>query len=59
MGMATPEEVNTDLKVVREALGLEDCANESAEAEALTEVEATLKPVLDQTWHTGRKGNRT
>jgi L-galactose dehydrogenase len=59
MGMATPEEVNTDLKVVREALDLEPCSNEAAEAAALKEVEVTLKPVLDQTWHTGRKGNRT
>jgi predicted aldo/keto reductase-like oxidoreductase len=59
MGMATPHEVEEDLKVVKEALGLIPCADEDAESAALGEVQALFEPLQGQTWHTGRHNNRT
>ena len=48
-----------DCQVVREALGLLPCSSEGAEQEALDEVQKVLKPVMNQTWLTGRQNNRT
>ena len=59
MGMATPHEVETDLRVVREALGLSKGDNDEGDAKALKEIQAVFEPVKDQTWHTGRHNNRT
>ena len=59
MGMATPHEVEEDLQVVREALGLVPSANEKQEQAALSKIEALFEPIKDQTWHTGRHNNRT
>ena len=59
VGMATPQEVKTDLQVVKEALGLLPCPTEAQDEAALQEVQANLKPLLNQTWHTGRHNNRT
>ena len=59
MGMATPNEVAHDVHVVRQALGLEDNPNARVEDEATQEIEALFKPVLNQTWKTGRDNNRT
>lgn len=59
MGMATPHEVEEDLQVVREALGLVPSPNEAQEEAALREIQALFGPVKDQTWHTGRHNNRT
>ena len=59
MGMVTPDEVAHDVKVVRQALGLDESLNASAEDEATQEIEALFKPILNQTWKTGRDNNRT
>jgi len=59
MGMVTPDEVAHDVKVVRQALGLDESPNASAEDEATQEIEALFKPILNQTWKTGRDNNRT
>lgn len=59
MGMATPQEVEEDLKVVREALELTDSPAADVEAEALSEVQKLFEPVKNQTWLTGRQDNRT
>lgn len=59
MGMATPHEVDTDLRVVREALGLQKGVNDNGDKKALQEIQAVFEPVKDQTWHTGRHNNRT
>jgi len=59
MGMATPHEVEEDLQVVREALGLVTSTNEAAENTALEEVQGLFAPLQGQTWHTGRHNNRT
>ena len=59
MGMATPHEVEEDLQVVREALGLVPAPNEAQEQAALKEIKALFEPIKDQTWHTGRHNNRT
>ena len=59
MGMATPHEVEEDLQVVREALGLVTSPNEAQEQAALKEIQALFEPIKDQTWHTGRHNNRT
>ena len=59
MGMATPHEVEDDLQMVREALGLVPSKNEEAENAAMSEVQALFKPLQGQTWHTGRHNNRT
>ena len=59
MGMATPHEVEADLQVVREALGLVQSPQQAAEEETLAKCQAVLKPYMSQTWHTGRHNNRT
>ena len=57
--MATPDEVAHDVRVVRQALGLDDSPNASAEDEAAKEIEALFKPIMNLTWKTGRENNRT
>lgn len=59
MGMATPQEVEADLQVVKEALGLIQSPRQAAEEETLAKCQAVLKPHMGQTWHTGRHNNRT
>ena len=59
MGMATPAEVAHDVKVVKQALGLEPCPDQELEQQVTKEVEALFEPILNQTWKTGRQNNRT
>lgn len=59
MGMATPHEVETDLQVVREALGLVPCATADLEMEVYKGVQQILEPAMNLTWKTGRDNNRT
>lgn len=59
MGMATPAEVEEDLKVVRQTLGLIPDESADTEAAVLKEVLQLFEPVKDQTWKTGRDNNRT
>lgn len=58
MGMATPEEVKTDVQIVLEALGVVPSKTAALEAEVLPEVQAILKPVMNTTWKTGLQDNR-
>ena len=58
MGMATPEEVKTDVQIVLEALGVVPSETAALEAEVLPEVQAILKPVMNTTWKTGLQDNR-
>lgn len=59
MGMVTPEEVHTDVKVVLQALGMIPNEDEQLEQEVTKEVEDILKPYKNTTWKTGRDNNRT
>ena len=52
-------QVRTDVRVVKEALGLEPCSNEAAEAAALKEVQQILQPHMGVTWPCGNPNNRT
>lgn len=58
-GMATPDEVDEDIRIVKEVLGM--VTNEKAEAEkkVAAQVKEIFAPVLDKTWPTGRQNNRT
>lgn len=58
MGMATPEEVKTDVQIVLEALGVVPSKTAALEAEVLPEVQAILNPVMNTTWKTGLQDNR-
>lgn len=58
MGMATPEEVKTDVQIVLEALGVVPSKTAALEAEVLPEVQAILKPIMNTTWKTGLQDNR-
>ena len=59
MGMATPEEVETDVQIVLEALGVVPAPKSAAlEAEVLPEVQNIMKPVMNTTWKTGLQDNR-
>ena len=57
--MATPDEVAHDVRVVKQALGLEPCPDAQIEDEATKQIEGLFKPILNQTWKTGRDNNRT
>jgi hypothetical protein len=52
-------QVEEDLKVVRQTLGLIPDETADAEAAVLEEVRQIFEPVKDQTWKTGRDNNRT
>ena len=52
-------QVRTDVRVVKEALGLEPCSNEAAEAAALKDVKRILQPHMGVTWPCGNPNNRT
>lgn len=58
MGMATPQEVETDVQIVLEALGIVPSKTAALEAEVLPEVQNIMKPVLNTTWKTGLQDNR-
>jgi hypothetical protein len=52
-------QVRTDVRVVKEALGLAQCKDEAAEAAALREVQQILAPHMGVTWPCGNPNNRT
>ena len=58
MGMATPDEVKTDVQVALEALGVVPSKTADLEAEVLKEVKEILKPVMNTTWKVGLTDNR-
>ncbi|KAL0040809.1 hypothetical protein WJX79_006107 [Trebouxia sp. C0005] len=58
MGMATPQEVETDVQIVLEALGIVPSKTAALEAEVLPEVQNIMKPVMNTTWKTGLQNNR-
>ncbi len=58
MSCSCPQ-VEDDLRVVREALELIPDPAAESEAAVTKEITAIFEPVKDQTWHTGRTGNRT
>lgn len=58
MGMCTPEEVQADVKIALEALGLVDCERDSVEQQVLQEVKKILEPVMNTTWPVGKTDNR-
>ncbi|KAL0023280.1 hypothetical protein WJX77_002726 [Trebouxia sp. C0004] len=58
MGMATPQEVETDVQIVLEALGIVPSKTAALEAEVLPEVQKIMKPVMNTTWKTGLQDNR-
>ncbi len=51
--------MRTDVRVVMEALGLQDCKDADAEAAALKEVKHILQPHMSVTWPCGNPNNRT
>ena len=59
MGMVTPEEVETDIGITLEALGLKPTKETALEEAVLRDVQGILKPVMNTTWKTGRQDNRT
>lgn len=59
MGMVTPEEVETDVGITLEALGLKPTKETALEEAVLKDVLGILKPVMNTTWKTGRQDNRT
>lgn len=58
MGMASPAEVQTDVQVALEALGVVPSKTAELEAEVLKEVKDILKPVMNTTWKVGLQDNR-
>ena len=52
-------QVNTDVQIVLEALGLADSKDVQKEEAALTDVKEILKPHMGATWVTGNPNNRT
>jgi hypothetical protein len=52
-------QVNTDVQIVLEALGLADSKDAQKEEEALKDVHEILKPHMGATWVTGKPNNRT
>lgn len=59
VSMCLHGQVRTDVRVVKEALGLEVCKDEAAEAAALQEVQQILAPHMGVTWPCGNPNNRT
>ncbi|CAK0739889.1 hypothetical protein CVIRNUC_001206 [Coccomyxa viridis] len=59
VGMRTPDEVNTDVQIVLEALGLADSKDAQKEDAALKDVNEILKPHMGVTWQTGNPNNKT
>eukprot|EP00208_Stichococcus_sp_RCC1054_P002897 CAMPEP_0206140554 /NCGR_PEP_ID=MMETSP1473-20131121/9751_1 /ASSEMBLY_ACC=CAM_ASM_001109 /TAXON_ID=1461547 /ORGANISM="Stichococcus sp, Strain RCC1054" /LENGTH=330 /DNA_ID=CAMNT_0053534731 /DNA_START=120 /DNA_END=1112 /DNA_ORIENTATION=+ len=58
-GMATPDEVEEDLKIVREAWGLIPDEKADTDNAVWDEIKQVFEPVKDKTWPTGRQNNRT
>ena len=58
MGMVTPEEVETDIGITLEALGLKTTKETALEEAVLKDVQGILKPFMNTTWKTGRQDNR-
>ena len=58
MGMATPQEVDTDVQITLEALGVVPSKSAALDAEVLPEVKDIFKPVMNTTWKTGLQDNR-
>jgi hypothetical protein len=52
-------QVNIDVQIVLEALGLADSKDAQKEEAALKDVEEILKPHMGITWVTGNPNNRT
>lgn len=52
-------QVNTDVQIVLEALGLVDSKDAEKEGAALKEVNEILKPHMGATWVTGNPNNKT
>lgn len=52
-------QVNTDVQIVLEALGLADSKDAQKEDAALKDVNEVLKPHMGVTWQTGNPNNRT
>jgi len=52
-------QVNTDVQIVLEALGLADSKDAQKEDAALKEVNQILKPHMGATWVTGNPDNKT
>ncbi|CAL5223727.1 g6284 [Coccomyxa viridis] len=59
VGMRTPDEVNTDVQIVLEALGLVESKDAKKEEAAMKDVNAILKPHMGATWVTGNPNNKT
>ena len=52
-------QVNTDVQIVLEALGLADSKDAQKEEAALKDVNEILQPHMGATWVTGNPKNRT
>ena len=52
-------QVNTDVQIVLEALGLADSKDAKKEEAALKDVSEVLKPHMGATWVTGNPNNKT
>ena len=52
-------QVNTDVQIVLEALGLADSKDAQKEDAALKDVNEILKPHMGVTWQTGNPNNKT
>lgn len=52
-------QVQTDVQIVLEGLGLVACKGADAEAAAMKEVTQVLQPHMGVTWPTGNPNNRT
>lgn len=52
-------QVNTDVQIVLEALGLADSKDAQKEEAALKDVNEILQPHMGATWVTGNPNNRT
>ena len=52
-------QVNTDVQIVLEALGLVESKDAKKEEAAMKDVNAILKPHMGATWVTGNPNNKT
>ena len=52
-------QVNTDVQIVLEALGLADSKDAQKQDAALKDVNEILKPHMGVTWQTGNPNNKT
>ncbi len=52
-------QVNTDVQIVLEALGLVESKDAKKEEAAMKDVNAILKPHMGVTWVTGNPNNKT